>query len=177
MDTTKLAEFSKTLIAASEPIYQDTRNILIKLAQTTPEVFNDNWSYTTGYITNCKEGTLWRIASQIYGSNWVFQQQQLLPKPKPKTKPKKRTTSFNIIQTPKQQIIKGAGVFLSCPKGDNPSPTQSLAAALGKAPQPYHTFFTLVSPVMTSGGTEGETQLLESFHLAMEILLDADNPW
>jgi hypothetical protein len=27
---------------------------------------------------------------------------------------------------------------------------------------------------MTSGGTEGETQLLESFHLAMEILLDAD---
>jgi hypothetical protein len=27
---------------------------------------------------------------------------------------------------------------------------------------------------MTSGGTEGETQLLESFHLAMEILLYAD---
>jgi hypothetical protein len=68
------------------------------------------------------------------------------------------------------------GVFLSCPKGDNPSPAQSLAAALGKAPQPYHTFFTLVLPVMTSGGTEGETQLLESFHLAMEILLDADKP-
>jgi hypothetical protein len=94
---------------------------------------NDNWSYTTGYITNCKDGTLWQIANQIYGSNWVFQQQQLLPKPKPKTKPKKQTTSFNIIQTPKQQIIKGAGVFLSCPKGDNPSPAQSLAAASGKA--------------------------------------------
>jgi hypothetical protein len=100
--TTKLAEFSKTLISASEPIYQDTRNILIKLAQTTPEVFKDNWSYTTGYITNRKEGTLWRIANQIYGSNWVFQQQQPLPKPKPKTKSKKWTTSFNIIQTPKQ---------------------------------------------------------------------------
>jgi hypothetical protein len=27
---------------------------------------------------------------------------------------------------------------------------------------------------MTSGGTEGETQLLESFHLALEILLDSD---
>jgi hypothetical protein len=27
---------------------------------------------------------------------------------------------------------------------------------------------------MTSGGTEGETQPLESFHLAIEILLDAD---
>jgi hypothetical protein len=27
---------------------------------------------------------------------------------------------------------------------------------------------------MTSGGAEGETQPLESFHLAMEILLDAD---
>jgi hypothetical protein len=122
IDTTKLAEFSKTIIAASEPIYQDARNILIKLAQTTPEVFNDNWSYTTGYITNCKEGTLWRITNQIYGSNWVFQQQQLLPKPKPKTKSKKRTTSFNITQTPKQQIIKGAGVFLSCPKGDTQPP-------------------------------------------------------
>jgi hypothetical protein len=136
MDTTKLAEFSKTLIAASDPIYQDARNILIKLAQTTPEAFNDNWSYTTGYITNCKEGTLWRIANQIYGSNWVFQQQQLLPKPKPKpkTKTKKRTTSFNITQSPKQQTIKGSGVFLSCPKGDNPTPTQSLAAASGKAP-------------------------------------------
>jgi hypothetical protein len=54
IDTTKLAEFSITLIAASEPIYQDARNILIKLAQTTPEVFNDNWSYTTGYITNSR---------------------------------------------------------------------------------------------------------------------------
>jgi hypothetical protein len=174
MDTTKLAELSRTLMVASEPIYQDARNILIKLAQLTPEVFNDNWSYTTGYITNCKEGTLWQIANLLYGSNWVFQQQQLLPKPKPKTKTKKRTTSFNIIKTPKQQIIKGAGVFLSCPKGDDPTPTQSLAADSGKAPRPYHTFFTLVSPVMTSGGTEGETQLLESFHLAMEILLDAD---
>jgi hypothetical protein len=170
IDTTKLAEFSKTLIAASKPIYQDVRNILIRLAQTTPEFFNENWSYTTGYITNCKEGTLWRIANQIYGSHWVFQQQQLLPKPKPRRKPKtshskKRTASFNIIQKPKQQIVKGAGVFLSRPKGDNPSPAQSLAATSGKAPRPYHTFFTLVSPVMTSGGTEGETQLLENFHL------------
>jgi hypothetical protein len=79
IDTTKLADFSKILIAATEPIYQDARNILIRLAQTTPEAFNDNWSYTTGYITNCKEGTLWRIANQIYSSHWVFQQQQLLP--------------------------------------------------------------------------------------------------
>jgi hypothetical protein len=75
---------------------------------------------------------------------------------------------------PNSRPSKGSGVFLSCPKGDNPTPTQSLAAASGKAPRSYHTFFTLVSPVMTSGGTEGETQLLESFHLAMEILLDAD---
>jgi hypothetical protein len=27
---------------------------------------------------------------------------------------------------------------------------------------------------MTSGGTEGKTQQLKSFHLAMKILLDAD---
>jgi hypothetical protein len=27
---------------------------------------------------------------------------------------------------------------------------------------------------MTAGGTDGETQLLKNFHLAMEILLDAD---
>jgi hypothetical protein len=163
IDTAKLAKFSKILLAASERIYQDARNVLIKLAQTTPKAFNDNWSYTTGYITNCKEGTLWQIANQLYGSNWVFQQQQLLPKPKPKTKPKKQTTSFNITQTPKQQTIKGSGVFLSCPKGDNPTPTQSLAAASGKAPRPYHMFSTLVSPVMTSGGTEGEPSYSNPF--------------
>jgi hypothetical protein len=64
IDRSKLAEFSKTLVAASEPIYQDARDILIRLAQTTPEVFNENWSYTTGYITNCKEGTLWQIATK-----------------------------------------------------------------------------------------------------------------
>jgi hypothetical protein len=114
--TTKLAEFSRNLLAASEPINQDARNILIRLAQTTPEFFNENWSYTTGYITNCKEGTLWQIANQIYGSHWVFQQQQLLPKPKPKTKPKtshkkNRTTSFNITQKPEQQIIKSSKVL------------------------------------------------------------------
>jgi hypothetical protein len=34
--------------------------------------------------------------------------------------------------------------------------------------------FTLVLPKMTAGGTDGETQLLENFNLAMEILLDAD---
>jgi hypothetical protein len=38
IDRSKLAEFSKTLVAASEPIYQDARDILTRLAQTTPEV-------------------------------------------------------------------------------------------------------------------------------------------
>jgi hypothetical protein len=57
IDTTKLAAFSKTLISAvSKPIYQDARNIPIKLAQTTPEFFNENWSYYTGYITDYKKG-------------------------------------------------------------------------------------------------------------------------
>jgi hypothetical protein len=36
IDTTKLAKFSKILLASSEPIYQDAGIVLIKLAQTTP---------------------------------------------------------------------------------------------------------------------------------------------
>jgi hypothetical protein len=46
---------------------QDTRNTLIKLAQTSPKIFDAAWAYSTGFITNYKEGKLWVIANRIYG--------------------------------------------------------------------------------------------------------------
>ena len=174
IDKDKLAEFSKTLIAATEPIYQDARNTLIKLAQTSPERFDEKWSYSTGFITNCKEGILWSIANHIYGSQWVFLQPQLLPKPKPKPISKEQRNARFKAQQPQTRLIKGAGVFLSRAKGQNPSTFQSLEAVSGKAPRPFHTFSTLMSQPLSSGGTEGETQLVENFNLAMEILLDSD---
>jgi hypothetical protein len=79
VSTDMLTKFASNLIDlnssipwAKKALGQDARNTLIKLAQTSPEIFDEAWAYSTRFITNWKEGTLWAIANIIYGSNWVF---------------------------------------------------------------------------------------------------------
>jgi hypothetical protein len=64
-----LIDLNSSLYWANKALRQDARNTLIKLAQTSPEIFDEAWAYSTGFITNCKEGTLWAIANRIYGSH------------------------------------------------------------------------------------------------------------
>jgi hypothetical protein len=73
-----LIDLNSSLPWANKALGQDAHNTLIKLAQTSPEIFDEAWTYSTGFITNCKESTLWAIANRIYGSHWVFLQPQLL---------------------------------------------------------------------------------------------------
>jgi hypothetical protein len=89
-----LIDLNSSIPWANKAMGQDARNTLIKLAQTSPKIFDEAWAYSTGFIPNCKEGTLWAMANRIYGSHWVFLQPQLLPKlPKKSTKKEKRQTS------------------------------------------------------------------------------------
>jgi hypothetical protein len=88
-----LIDLNSSLPWANKALGQDACNTLIKLAQTSPEIFDEAWAYSKGFITNCKEGTLWAIASRIYGSHWVFLQPQLLPKRPPKPDKKKNVRS------------------------------------------------------------------------------------
>jgi hypothetical protein len=84
-----LLDLNPSLPWANKAQGQDARNTLIKLAQTSPEKFDEAWAYSTGFIMNCKEGTLWVIANRIYGSHWVFLQPQLLSKRQQKSTKKK----------------------------------------------------------------------------------------
>jgi hypothetical protein len=95
VSTDMLTKFASNLIDlnssipwANNALGQDARNTLIKLARTSPKIFDEAWAYSTGFTTNCKEGTLWAIANRIYGSHWVFLQPQLLPKRPPKPQKK-----------------------------------------------------------------------------------------
>jgi hypothetical protein len=60
-----LLDLNSSLPWANKAQGQDAHNTLIKLAQTSPEIFDEAWAYSTGFITNCKEGTLWVIANRI----------------------------------------------------------------------------------------------------------------
>jgi hypothetical protein len=50
---------------ANKALGQDAHNIHVKLAQTSTEIFDEAWAYSTGFITHCKEGTLWAVANRI----------------------------------------------------------------------------------------------------------------
>ena len=157
-----------------ETIRQDACHILIKLAQTTPESFDDAWSYTTGYITNCKEAVLWMAANQIYGSQWTWKHAKYLPKPAPKSQQQKNRVR---IPKPTFQTISGVrGRFLARRGGQQAQSSEhSVSATALEAPRHYQTFFTMISPPVTAAGTgPAEIQIVEKFNLAMEMLLDAD---
>jgi hypothetical protein len=89
--TSNLIDLNSSIPWANKALGQDTHNTLIKLAQTSPEIFDEAWAYSTGFIMNCKEGTLWAIANRIYGSYWVF----LQPK-RPQKPPKKKNVRLTI---------------------------------------------------------------------------------
>jgi hypothetical protein len=123
-----LIDLNSSLPWANKALGQVTRNILIKLAQTSPKIFDEAWAYSTGFIMNCKEGTLWAIANRIYGSHWVFLQPQLLPKRPPK--PQKKKNVRLPAPTPTFQTIKGtSGVFISRIGQQPNTPEQSLTSA------------------------------------------------
>lgn len=159
-----------------EPLRQDARHILIALAQTSPEAFDDLWSYTTGYITSCREAIIWATANRIYGSHWTWSFPHLLPK-KPKKSQNKRTVRLTVPK-PKptlQTISNTRGRFLARPEKQATTPEQSLSSTASKAIRPYRTFLTMISPPVTVAGFEaGQLQIVENFNLAMEILTDAD---
>ena len=158
----------------NETIRQDACHILIKLAQTTPESFDDAWSYTTGYITNCKEAVLWMASNQIYGSQWKWKHAKYLPKPAPKSQQQKNRVR---IPKPTFQTISGVrGRFLARHGVQQAQSSEQFVSATAlKAPRHYQTFFTMISPPVTAAGTgPAEIQIVEKFNLAMEMLLDAD---
>jgi hypothetical protein len=148
VSTNMLTKFARDLIDlnssipwANKALGQDARNTIIKLAQTSPEIFDEAWAYSTGFITNCIEGTLWAIANRIYGSHWVFLQPQLLPKCPPK--PLKKKFVRLPVPIPTFKTIKGtSGVFISRIGQQPDTPEQSLTASIAKAPRPYQTFIT-----------------------------------
>jgi len=159
-----------TLNWSYDPIGQEARHILIRLAQTSPEIFDEHWSYTTGDLTTCNEGKIWLAANSIYGSHWKIIQPTRMPKPKQKTK-KKATISQS---QPTFQTIKGTRGRFMARNTKQPHLENNITDVTEKVPRHWQTFFTMTTPALTAGGAEGETQLLENFNLGMEILLDAD---
>ena len=159
-----------TLNWSYDPIGQEARHILIRLAQTSPETFDDQWSYTTGNLNTCNEGKIWLAANSIYGSHWKIAQPTRMPKPKQKTK---KTARISQSQPTFQTIGGTRGRFMAR-NTKQPHLENNITDVTEKVPRQWQTFFTMTSPALTAGGAEGETQLLENFNLGMEILLDAD---
>lgn len=158
-----------------EIIRQDARAMLIKLARTSPEVFTEAWSYNTGFITNCKEGALWKAANKIYGSQWPWKHPKSLPQSIPKHQKKQKNrvvmpkSSVTTITAARGRFITRQGVR------QHPTTEQAVIDTAEKNPRNYQTFITLQLPATSAAGQgPGEAQAVENFNLAVEIILASD---
>ena len=176
----KLTEAVREIAVPRKPwkddtIRQDARAMLIKLARTSPEIFDESWSYTTGFITNCKEGALWKAANKIYGSQWPWKYPNSLPKLPPKHQQKQK----NRVVIPKSSIktiTAARGRFMTRPGGQQtPTTEQAIKDTSEKNPRNYQTFITVQLPAISVAGQgPGEVQALGNFNLAFEIILASD---